>query len=53
MEPLKPFDALMEPDGRWATFRVSLPSLYEIAEGMTLSGDVPEYVIQQLYPRRC
>ncbi|MES2149823.1 MAG: hypothetical protein V4508_08505 [Pseudomonadota bacterium] len=47
MEPLKPFATLMEPDGRWATFRVSLPSLYEIAEGMTLSEDVPEYVLVQ------
>lgn len=47
MEPLKPFATLMETDCRWATFRVSLPSLYEIAKGITLSEDVPKYVLVQ------
>jgi hypothetical protein len=44
MEPLKSFNTLTEPDGRWAIFRVSLPRLYQIADDMTLSEDVPEYV---------
>lgn len=47
MEPLKSFDTLTEPDGRWATFNLGLPRLYEIAEGMTLSENVPEYVLVQ------
>ncbi|MFZ6862806.1 hypothetical protein ACO0K7_09235 [Undibacterium sp. Ji67W] len=47
MEPLKPLDMLTEPDGRWATFGINLPRLHQIAEGMTLSEDVPEYVLVQ------
>ncbi|MYM89650.1 hypothetical protein GTP91_21025 [Rugamonas sp. FT82W] len=47
VEPLKSFNTLTEPDGRWAAFRLSLSRLYEIAEQMTLSADVPEYVLVQ------
>jgi hypothetical protein len=47
MEPLKAFDTLIEPDGRWAMFRIDLSRLYRIAEQMTLSEDVPEYVLVQ------
>jgi hypothetical protein len=44
MEPLKPFDKITEPDGRWDTFKISLPRLYEIVDSMTLNDNVPEYV---------
>lgn len=44
MEPLKPLEKITEPDGRWDTFKLSLPRLHEIAESMTLNECVPEYV---------
>ena len=47
MEPLKPFDALTKSDGRWEMFRVDLPLLYKITKDMTLSDEVPEYVLVQ------
>ena len=43
MEPLKPFEKIAEPDGRWELLNVSFIRLHGIAESMSLNKNVPEY----------
>jgi uncharacterized protein (DUF2235 family) len=44
MEPLKPFDQVTVPDGRWDICGVTYFELYAAVEKMSLASDLPEYV---------
>lgn len=44
MEPLKPIEKVIEPDGRWDLCGLNFSRLYEVAAGMDLPESVPERV---------